>query len=97
MSEVSQSQPRRAGKKARSIDKVSLALGQSVEDVEEASGQSSKSVRLSHAKRMLDMKDGDEHFNVGETSVAPILDMYVKIKMASLYPSIVTLNIPLVN
>lgn len=97
MSEVSQSQPRRAGKKVRSIDKVSLALGQSVEDVEEASGQSSKSVRLSHAKRMLDMKDGDEHFNVGETSVAPINDMYIRIKAMALYPEIVSLRIPLVN
>jgi hypothetical protein len=69
----------------------------SVEDIEEASGQSSKSVRLSHTKRMLDMKDGDEHFNVGQTSVAPINDMYLKIKAMALYPEIVSLRIPRVN
>jgi hypothetical protein len=77
--------------------KKAARIQPSVEDIQEASGQSSKSVRLSHLKRMLDLKDGDEHFNVGETSVAPINDMYLKIKMASLYPSIVTLKIPRVN
>lgn len=69
----------------------------SVEDIQEGSGQSSKSVRLSHAKRMIDMKDGDSHFNVGQTSVGPINDMYLKIKAMALYPEIVSLRIPLVN
>jgi len=85
---------RRAGKKLRKIDTVKSALGESVEDIEEASGQSSKSVRLSHKKKLLDMKDGDEHFDVGVTSVGPINDLFAKIKLASLYPAIVRLNIP---
>jgi hypothetical protein len=93
MSDVIQ-EGRRAGKKLRKIDKIKSALGESVEDVEDASGQSSKSVRLSYKKKMLDMKDGDEHFDVGVTSVGPINELFAKIKLASLYPSVVTLNIP---
>lgn len=72
-------------------------LKESVEDTQDGAGQSSKSVRLSHMKRLKDMKDGDEHFNVGVTSVAPINDMYIKIKMASIFAPVVSLNIPLAN
>lgn len=50
--------------------------------------QSSKSKALSATKRRLDMKDGDEHFNVGVTSVAPINDAYLAIKALSLFPSV---------
>ena len=77
--------------------KKTIRMQSSVEDVEEASEQSSKSVRLSHIKRMVDKADGDSHFNVGETSVGPINDMYLKIKAMALYPEIVSLRIPRVN
>lgn len=81
----------------RVVSRSGSPIKESVEDTQDGSGQSSKSVRLSHMKRLKDMKDGDEHFDVGKTSVAPINDMYIKIKMASIFAPVVSLNIPLVN
>jgi hypothetical protein len=50
------------------------------------------SKRLSKMKQLGDMKDGDEHFNVGITSVGPVNDMYMMLKMLSTFGTINPLN-----
>jgi len=48
-------------------------------------GQTARSQALSLRKKMLDMSDGDEHF-VSNLNVGPINDMYLAIRMYSLFP-----------
>lgn len=71
-------------------------MGDGVEDITQASGQSSKSERMSRAKAMLDMSDGDEHFNIGSTTVAPINDLYLSTRMLSAFGT-VSCVVPLVT
>lgn len=67
-----------------------------VEDITPLSGQTSKSERLSHAKARLDMKDGDEHYNVGATTVGEINDLYIATRMLSAF-GVVSCVAPLVS
>lgn len=65
---------------------IKSSLGDSVEDINQASGQSSKSERLSEMKRRLDMRDGGSVLKNDEI-VGPINDMYLKIKTLSVFPN----------
>jgi hypothetical protein len=67
------------------VGKVFEAKGEKHPDVEVASGQTMRSLALSHKKKMLDMADGDEHF-VSNLSVGPINDMYLAIRAYSMFP-----------
>jgi len=48
--------------------------------------QTGKSISLSKQKKLLDMKDGDEHFVNLSSTVGPINDMYLKIRELSAFP-----------
>ena len=48
--------------------------------------QTGTSMRLSRQKKMLDMKDGDEHYTNKDSTVGPINDMYLAIRELSCFP-----------
>ena len=52
----------------------------------ESEHQTGKSISLSKMKKMLDMKDGDEHFVSHATTVRPINSLYNDIRELSCFP-----------
>lgn len=45
-----------------------------------------RSAQLSRKKKMLDMKDGDSHWTNHANTIGPYNDMYLRIKMMSIFP-----------
>ena len=53
---------------------------------DESVGHTMRSATLSRTKKMLDMKDGDEHFTNHGATIGPVNDMYFRIKMCGMFP-----------
>jgi hypothetical protein len=48
--------------------------------------ESMRSLGLSRQKKMMNMKDGDEHYTNKDSTVGPINDMYLSIRELSCFP-----------
>ena len=48
--------------------------------------ESMRSLGLSRQKKIMDMKDGDEHYTNKDSTVGPINDMYLLIRELSCFP-----------
>ncbi len=48
--------------------------------------ETGRSIALSRQKKLMNMKDGDEHYTNKDSTVGPINDMYLSIRELSCFP-----------
>lgn len=48
--------------------------------------ETGRSIGLSRQKKLMNMKDGDEHYTNKDSTVGPINDMYLSIRELSCFP-----------
>ena len=48
--------------------------------------ETGRSIALSRHKKLMNMKDGDEHYTNKDSTVGPINDMYLSIRELSCFP-----------